>query len=273
MLFSNTLVLIRGGGDLATGVALRLAHAGFPLVITELARPLAVRRTVAFASVVLAGEMILDGVKAMRVQTVDEARALALIGIVAVLIDPAGDSIPALKPRVLIDGRMKKSRDESNREAAPLVISLGPGATAGVDCHAVIETNRGHFLGQVYWEGQTQPDTGAPDPVQGREMTRVLRAPAGGMVTVHAEIGDRVTAGQVVATVGEEPVCAVFSGVLRGLIADGMSVAAGLKIGDVDPRNCREYCFSVSDKSLTVGGGVLEAILSWLNRTEGANRT
>lgn len=265
MLFSNILVLMRAGGDLATGAAVRLVRAGFPLVITELEHPLSVRREVTLSSAVSRGQIEVEGVRAVRVHSAREALALVAAGIVPVLVDPEGASLAIVKPRILIDARMQKSREDTRRDAAPLVVGLGPGFTAGVNCHAVVETNRGHSLGRVYWQGEAEGNTGRPDSVMGVDYPRVLRAVRAGVVMVHAEIGDALVAGQAVATVEGDAVRAPFAGVLRGLIADGTAVPAGQKIGDIDPRGRREYCFAVSDKSLAVGGGVLEAVLTWLN--------
>ena len=160
---------------------------------------------------------------------------------------------------------MAKRNIDTRMDQAPLVVALGPGFEAGRDCHAVVETNRGHWLGRVYWQGSAEPDTGTPGVVAGHGAERVLRAPVAGTVRALAEIGQQVDAGQVVAEVERVPVRAPFPGVVRGLIADGTQVPAGLKIGDIDPRGKREHCFTVSDKALAVGGGVLEAVLTWLN--------
>jgi len=264
---------MRGGGDLATGVAVRLVRAGFPLVITELEHPLAVRRAVALSSAVQLGKIEVEGVTAVRARSADEARDLAATGIVPVLVDPEGESIQKLKPRVLLDARMKKDQSDTRKDAAPLVVGLGPGFAAGVNCHAVVETHRGHSLGRVYRQGEAEGNTGRPDIVMGVDYRRVLRAPRAGIVVIRAQIGDAIVAGQVVATVDGEAVRAPFAGALRGIIADATVVPAGQKIGDLDPRGRREYCFTVSDKSLAVGGGVLEAILTWLNRAPRADRS
>ncbi len=263
MLFEEYLVCLRGGGDIASGVAYRLCRAGFPVVILELARPLAIRRAVSFAEAVYAGEFVVEGVKARLTAGVAEAVAAARSGMVAVLVDPAGYAIPKLRPTVLVDARMlKTSPGDLNPEQALLVIALGPGYTVGRECHAVIETNRGHNLGRVLWQGRAEPDTGIPGAVRGQAAERVLRAPADGSVQSVAQIGDPVIGGQLIATVGGEPVRAPFDGVLRGLLHDGVPVSAGHKIGDVDPRGVRRHCFTISDKTLAVGGGVVEAILS-----------
>ena len=266
MLFSDALVLMRGGGDLATGAAIRLVRAGFPLVITELAYPLSVRLEVALSSAVPRGEFEVEGVRAVRAASPAEAAALAASALAAVLIDPQGASIPSLNPRILIDARMVKAPEDKPWASAPLVIGLGPGFAAGSNCHAVVETNRGPSLGRVYWQGKAEGNTGRPEAVMGVDYARVLRAPKAGTIRTLAMIGDAVVAGQAVAAVEGESVRTQVAGVLRGLIADGTEVWGGLKIGDIDPRGRREHCFMVSDKALAVGGGVLEAVLTWLNK-------
>lgn len=270
-LFTDTLVLIRGAGDLATGVAARLWRAGFPLLMTELAMPFLVRRTVALGEAVRAGQIRVEELVARRAGTIEESADLLSEGIIPVLVDPVGASISILTPTVVIDARMAKRNIDTRLDDAPLVIGLGPGFVAGRGVHAVIETNRGHSLGRALWQGSAEPNTGTPGLVAGRGSERVLRAPVAGRVLGLREIGARLAAGDVVATVHPEggppaQVTAPFEGLLRGLIADDTWVPAGLKIGDVDPRAVREHCFTISDKALAVGGGALEAILSWLNR-------
>jgi len=262
VLFRHVPVIVRGGGDLASGVVYRLVKAGFPVLVTELARPLAIRRAVSFASAVYEGQITIEGVTARLIAGPEEAAACWAAGQVPVLVDPAGESIAILQPTVLVDGRMAKRNLGTAMSDAPLVIALGPGFVAGEDCHAVIETKRGHFLGRVIWHGAAAPDTGRPGSVQGHEADRVLRAPSDGKLVALAQIGDAVQAGQVLATVAGEPVHAPFDGVLRGLLHPSVPVTRGLKIGDVDPRGVRAHCFTISEKSLAVGGGVLEAILS-----------
>ena len=262
MLFKRALVLIKGAGDLASGVAWRLHRCGFPVVMTEIARPLAVRRGVAFAQAVYAGEMTVQGVTARRVDDLAAAHAALDEGIIPVLVDPQAACRATLRPAVLVDAIMAKVNTGTHLEDAPLVIALGPGFTAGVDCHAVVETNRGHDLGRVLWEGSAMPDTGVPGEIGGQTARRVLRAPCAGQLRPLHAIGDRVQAGEVIATVNGEEVQAPFAGVLRGLIHESVPLTAGMKIGDVDPRAVREHCFTISDKSLAIAGGVLEAILS-----------
>jgi xanthine dehydrogenase accessory factor len=259
------IVLIRGGGDLASGVALRLYRAGLRVVITELPQPLAVRRLVSFGEAIYTGEITIEGVTARRViDASDTLRILQVFakGQIPVLVDPQADSIKSLHPTVVVDARMMKRHAELIPTPVSLIIGLGPGFMVGENCHAVVETLRGHHLGRVYWEGGAAPDTGQPDPVRGQAGERVLRAPAGGVLQAQAEIGQHVEAGQVVAQVAGLTVAAPFAGMLRGLLHDGIPVKAGMKIGDVDPRDDPSFCNLVSDKALAVGGGVLEAILS-----------
>jgi xanthine dehydrogenase accessory factor len=263
------VVVIRGGGDLATGVALRLFRAGFRLIVTELPQPLAVRRSVSFAEAVYQGQITVESVTARLVSSLDEAMTILAQGQVPVLVDPMLELLPDLagrpdgrSPIVLVDARMTKTPPEAGYPLAGFVVGLGPGHVAGQDCQAVVETQRGHYLGRVIWQGASERDTGIPDSVAGRNEERVLRAPGDGELQAHAEIGDHLQRGQQVAVVAGFPVYAPFSGVLRGLIHPGVWVRKGSKIGDVDPRDEPRYCWLVSDKSMAIGGGVLEAILS-----------
>jgi xanthine dehydrogenase accessory factor len=255
------LVVIRGGGDLATGAAARLHRAGFAVILTELLRPLVLRRTVALAEAVFSGETQVEDLLGRRAGSPDRARELALQGVLPVLIDPEGDSLSDLRPAALVDARMRKKPNELGSGAAPLVIGVGPGFVAGADCHAVVETRRGHRLGRVLWQGAAEADTRIPEPVGGQAARRVLRAPVDGVVEGLVEIGDLVKEGQVVLRVAGAEVRAPFDGVLRGLIHPGVEIPAGTKVGDVDPRGVPAYCLEISDKALAVGGGVLEALL------------
>lgn len=269
MLFPDHLVLLRGGGDLATGVAYRLNRAGFPIIVLELARPLVVRRRVALATAILEGEIMIEDLRGTAVADYPEAVALAETGDIPVLVAP---QIPAeASPAVVVDARMAKRNIDTTIEQAPLVVALGPGFTAGVDCHAVVETMRGHTLGRVIWSGAAIPNTGTPGVVAGKAAERVLRAPIDGLANWGKEIGDPVREGERIGAVGGVPVVAPFDGVLRGLIANGTPVKMGLKIGDVDARLDVESAFTISDKALSIGGGVVEAVMthlsSYLERT------
>lgn len=259
------MILIRGAGDLASGVAVRLYHSGLSVVMTELAQPLAVRRLASFAEVVYAGEMTIEGISARCILDIEDTlRILQVLakGRIPVLVDPEGKSAQLLHPSVIVDARMLKKPPEALRHTAKLYIGLGPGFTAPDNCHAAIETQRGHWLGRVIWQGSPRSDSGLPESVEGQVAQRVLRAPISGTLSVHAEIGERVSKGQLLADVDGQPVLSPFDGVLRGILHTNLKVQAGLKIGDVDPRNDPSICSLVSDKALAVGGGVLEAILA-----------
>ncbi len=256
-------ILVRGGGDLASGVVIRLHRAGWQVIVAELPQPLAVRRLVSFAQAVYEGQNQVEEILARRVVNFPEAQETLAQGIVPVIIDPDLNVREDFRPHVLIDGRMRKAPPKMKMDVAPLVIGLGPGFNAGLDCHAVVETNRGPFLGRVIWQGQAQPDTGLPERVGEYQVERVLRAPASGVLETFFEIGAVVQTGDVIARTGGQSVLAPFDGVLRGLLQDNLNVRAGEKIGDVDPRGDPRLSRLVSDKALSVGGGVLETILSW----------
>jgi len=265
-----SIILIRGGGDLTSGVALRLYRAGLKVVITEIPQPLAVRRTVSFSEAVYDGEITIEGLSARRVpDPTDSLRILTVLGKqqIPVLVDPDCTSAKALHPAVIVDGRMTKRPPEPIGYSPVLYIGLGPGFVAGENCQAAVETRRGPTLSRVYWRGGPDPDTGAPEG----DPARVLRAPCDGVLVGHKQIGEHCEAGEVIAEVISDLSsvtsnrCAVtspFAGMLRGLIHPGLTVTRGMKIGDVDPRDDPRLCRMVSDKALAVGGGVLEAILS-----------
>jgi xanthine dehydrogenase accessory factor len=257
----NALVLIRGAGDLGSGVAYRLVKSGFPVVMTELPAPLLARTTVSYGNAVSYNTALVEGIEARKVTAADALPLLAN-GIIPIIVDPGKDTIRVLNPAVVVDARVAKINIDTTLDDAPLVIALGPGFTVGIDCHAVIETNRGHDLGRVLWHGSAQPNTGIPGNIGGKETDRILRAPAEGTIWQIVNIGEYVKTGELLARVGDLPVYAPFDGVLRGMIDSDVRVKPGMKIGDVDPRARRENCFTISDKSLAIGGGVLEAILS-----------
>jgi xanthine dehydrogenase accessory factor len=255
------LVVIKGGGDLASGVAYRLHRAGFSILITELPNPLVVRRTVAYASAIMYGKVDIAGLRGRGVRDVREAQIAMARREIAVLVDPRAEAARTLAPVALVDAIMAKENRGMHMDDAPIVIALGPGFTAGLDCHAVVETNRGHNLGRVYYQGHAEADTDEPAPMQGYTHERVLRAPRDGVFHTTTAIGQLITTQQVLGYVEDAPVAASIAGVVRGLIADGTPVRANLKVGDVDPSGDIARCFSISDKALAVGGGALEAIL------------
>jgi len=254
-------VCVKGGGDLASGVAWRLHRCGFRVLITEISRPMAVRRRVAFSEAVYDGHAEVEGVGARLVQAPDEVSRVWDQGRIPLLVDPECRVAKTLAPRVMVDAILAKKNTGTRMEDAPLVIALGPGFEAGRDAHFVVETNRGHYLGRLITEGSAEPNTGVPGAVAGISVDRVLRAPCEGIWESGCEIGEMVSRGDTLGSVDGQPVKALISGVLRGMIRPCIPVTAGLKIGDIDPRGVREHCFTISEKALAIAGGVLEGIL------------
>ena len=270
----DSLVAVKGAGDLATGVIHRLSRAGFAVIATELPEPTVVRRTVAFAEAVTRGEMTVEDVSARLATSLQDIQATLAGGRVPIVVDPDGTLLRQMHPSVLIEATLSKYNSGVTMDDAPIVIALGPGYEAGKDVHAVIETNRGHNLGRVYLRGCAESNTGVPGAIGGYTIERLLRAPFAGALYGVRQIGDLVQAGETVAVVRTNeisdnetaPVVATISGILRGLMRDGLHVSSGMKVGDIDPRAAREHCFTISDKSRAIAGGVLEAILYLLNR-------
>lgn len=258
----DDIIIVRGAGDIATGIAHRLYKCGFRLILTEIERPMVVRRFVSFANAVMEGESVVEGVRAVKAERIDDIYEIWQRADVPVLCDSECSILIDIKPLVIVDAIMAKKNTGIRRDMAPITIGVGPGFEAGEDVDAVIETQRGHDLGKVIYKGTACENTGIPGYIMGYSKERVLRAPEGGMIKNIHEIGDTVKQGDTVAFIGDVPVKSLIGGVLRGLIADGTKVRRGLKIGDVDPRGIREYCFTISDKSRAVAGGVLEAVLS-----------
>ena len=267
-------VLVRGGGDIATGTILRLYRCGFRVVVTECRNPSAIRRKAALCEAVFQGEAAVEGITCRRIARPEEAEAVFAQGMIPLLVDEQLDCLPVLRPAAVVDAILAKRNLGTRRDMAPITVGLGPGFTAGADVDAVVETQRGHHLGRVILSGSAIPNTGVPGVVGGFSRERVIHSPAAGpMVFVEdgqgrtIDIGAVVKKGQVIAKVGETPVPATLDGVLRGLIREGFPVTDRLKIADIDPRleqvNC---CDTVSDKARAVGGGSLEALLMLANR-------
>ncbi len=255
-------IVMRGAGDLATGVALRLYRSGFKnLLLLETNHPLAVRRLVSFSEAVCRGKMSVEGVTAKHINDVEERHDCIAGGEIPLLVDPGAKSFASYQPDVVIDAIIAKRNTGTGIDDAGLVIGLGPGFTAGVDVDLVIETMRGHGLGRVIRAGAALPDTGIPGSVAGFTHQRLLRAPNAGIFETTYNIGDEVAAGESVATVAGTPVVANVSGVLRGLLRSNTPVPVRTKLGDIDPRGQVEFCSTSSDKAMAVAGGVLEAIL------------
>lgn len=252
------LAIVRGGGDIATGVIYRLWRSGFKIVCLETESPLAIRRTVSAAQAVYDGSCSIEGMhieKILSFQHIDKSS-----NTIDILVDPHGESIKEVKPDILIDAIMAKRNLGTRIDMAPLVIALGPGFSAPEDVHAVIETKRGHYLGRMIVDGKAIPDTGIPGIEMGFSIERLLKSPAEGKLETTRNIGDKVQKGDLIGKVGGVSFYAEIDGVLRGLIHPSVKIKKGLKIGDIDPRNEPAHCYSITDKALAVAGGVLEAI-------------
>lgn len=255
------LALIKGAGDIASGIAVRLKRAKFDIAMTDIERPTAIRRTVCFSQAIVNGWAYVEDIKAERAQSIDDIYEIIKRGNIAVIADEKAECIKTLKPYFVIDAILAKKNLGTSIDDAPVVIGVGPGFRAGVDCHAVIETQRGHYLGRVILEGSTAENTGVPGNIGGYTTERIIRAVKDGIFTPVCQIGDIVEAGQTVAYVDGEPVKCLIGGVLRGILPENTPVYKGMKSGDVDPRCKKEHCYTVSDKASAVGGGVLEAML------------
>ena len=261
------VVLIRGAGEMASGVAHRLHQSHFKICMIEIPHPLAVRREVTFSEAIYGGEKEVEGVRAKLISKTEEMESVWKRNCIPILIDPDGKKTRSfLKPDVLVDAIMAKKNLGTQINDAPLVIGLGPGFTAGKDVHIVIETNRGHHLGKMMLNGMAESDTGIPGEIGGYTIERLLRTMKKGIFHPQKSIGERVNKGAVVAVVDDFPVIAKISGVVRGLLLGGVEVKKGMKVGDIDPRGKRELCFTISDKARAIGGGVLEAILYRFNQ-------
>ncbi len=258
--WEDRLVIVRGAGDLATGVIIRLVKAGYRVIATEVERPTVIRRTVSLAEAVYDGEIVIEGVTGRLVSTAEDAVRMLDEGIVPVMVDPSLSILDILHPRVLVDATIAKRNLGTRMDMAPLVIALGPGFTAGVDCHAVIETKRGHSLGRVITSGSAIPNTGIPGNIAGYAQERVIHSPAAGVFRSVSNIGDIVRKGDRIAYVSDVAVLATIDGKLRGLLHDGLTVPEGFKIADIDPRGQEADHLTVSDKARAIAGGVLEAI-------------
>lgn len=261
----NTKVLIRGAGDIASGIAHRLFNSDFLVFMAEIEKPSSIRRKVCFSEAVYDGEQEIEGVKAILSKDPEEALYLARKGYISVFIDPELTFLKYINPLVVVDAILAKKNLGTQKDMAKIVIGVGPGFEAGLDCHAVIETKRGHNLGKVILKGRAEENTGIPGEVMGFALERVIYAPASGKIRILKDIGSIVSKDDTVALIDDIEVKAKINGVLRGIIRDGYEVHIGLKIGDVDPTGIVENCYTISDKARAVGGGVLEAILFFMN--------
>lgn len=264
--FTDKMILVRGGGDLATGVIHKLHQSGYQVLILECDRPSAIRRHVAFCEAVYDGTVEVEGVVCRRITENDirtQCRKCWVQGEIPLLIDTHGKHIRELEPEAVIDAILAKKNLGTSRDMAPLTVGLGPGFTAGEDVDYVIETMRGHNLGRIIKKGSALPNTGVPGLITGIGKERVIHSPAAGNMKNICQIADLVEKDQVIAMVGDTPVKATISGVIRGLIRDGYPVFEGMKIADIDPRaEQKKNCFTISDKARCIAGGVLEVLLS-----------
>jgi xanthine dehydrogenase accessory factor len=256
-------ILIRGGGDLGSGVAFRLHNVGWNVVITEIAQPLVLRRSVSFGNAIYETQMTVEGVQAKYLEDPDEIPKLLGDRVIPVLISPDNFIFHAYQPSIIVDARLLKRNVEYSIKTWPIVIGLGPGFTVGENCHAIIETNRGHYLGRVIWEGEAINDTGIPGTVSEKNYERVLRAPDTGYIESNFVIGDIFKKDDIIGFVAGKPIIAPFDGCLRGLMHTGIFVQKGIKVGDLDPRLDLNLTKFISEKSLAIAGGVLEAILRY----------
>lgn len=253
-------IVIRGGGDLATGIAHRLFNSGYNIVILEVEKPLAIRRKVSFSEAIYEGEVIVEGIKGVFARDIVSLRSIIKDGSIPICVDEKGDLIKLIKPMAVVDAIIAKKNLGTNKNMAPITIGVGPGFEAGIDVDLVVESNRGHYLGKVIHKGRAEKNTRIPGSVMGYTEERIVRATGNGIVKVFFHIGDRVEVGDIICKVGDLDVVAKISGILRGMIKEGLFVAKGLKIGDIDPRGDKEFAFTISDKGRAIGGGVLEAI-------------
>lgn len=265
------IVLIKGAGDLATGIAHRLRVCNFDVIMTEIDMPTTVRRTVSFSQAVFDGITEVEGIKGVLVSNVYEALEVISKGDIPIVIDPKAELIKKLKPNVVVDSIISKTNcGNTTINDAPIVIAVGPGFEAGIDCHCVVESQRGHYLGRTIYKGFAIPNTGVPGSIGGYTVERIIRASTDGYIKPRVEIGDYVEKGQVVAEIlsslqcddNEEFVYAEISGIVRGMLQEGIKVHKGMKSGDIDPRCEKKHCFTISDKARSIGGGVLEGILT-----------
>ena len=259
------MILIKGAGDLATGIAYRLKKSGFDIVMTEIDKPTTVRRTVAFSQAVFDNEIVIEGIKGVKVNNINEIYKEINQGNIPIIIDEKAEIIKELRPDVVVDAIIAKKNLGTNIKDAPIVIGVGPGFEAKVDCHLVVETKRGHYLGKVIEEGSAIPNTGVPGNIGGYTKERIIRASSNGKIKPVVSIGDFVKKGDIVAYVDGVEVLAQIDGIVRGMLQEGIEVFKGMKSGDIDPRCEKDHCFTISDKARSIGGAVLEAIMYMKN--------
>jgi len=262
----DDIVVIRGGGDIATGIGHRLYKAGFNIIILDVEMPLAIRRAVSFCEAIYSGETTVEGLKAIYCSDIDSSMRTIYEGNIPVLIDECGDSISTIKPIAVVDSILAKRNIGTYKSMAPITIGIGPGFNAGVDVDLIVESNRGHNLGKVIYQGQAEENSGIPGDIMGYRQERIIRSIESGYIEWLIYIGDMVKKDEVIGIISKSQIKANISGVIRGLIKDGIFVEKGLKIGDIDPRGQYVNAITISDKARAIGGGVLEGIMYLKNR-------
>lgn len=265
MIYTNDIIIIRGGGDLATGVIQKFHRSGFKVLVLETDKPTAIRRTVALCEAVYTGNIKVEDISCVRIESLQEMCACHERRIVPLLVDPHCESLRQIKPAAVLDITLAKRNFGTCREMAPVTIGFGPGFCAGKDVHAVIETMRGHNLGRLILEGEALPNTGIPGDICGKTAQRVIHAPIAGTITHRHKIGDVVQEGDILFKTGDVESAAPFTGLLRGLIREGLHVPKGMKVADIDPRLDVD-CYTISDKARCLGGSGLEAYLYFKNK-------
>lgn len=266
MKLEKELCAIKGAGDLGTGVAIRLVEAGFPLIMTEIAKPRMVRRAVSFGDAVYQGHRSVLGIEAVLCSDLFQVQSTMQAGAIPVVVDPEFELAARLSPKIIVDARMAKRYEPHYIDDDLLIIGLGPGFVAGENCHAVIETNRGSALGSIIWQGKAEEDTKIPSEVLGLDRERVYLAQSDGVFTALAEIGEILDVGKPIGKVDETVIPNRFKGVLRGCLHSGLTISLGEKLADVDPRLDPSLAFTPSDKALCVGDAVVRAVDCWFNK-------
>jgi len=256
------VVIVRSGGDIASGVIQKLHRTGFRVLVLEIEKPTSIRRTVCFSEAVYDGKMEIEGITSVLVKNIVEIYHAWANDYVPVIVDPKGEYIEKFKPIAVVDAIIAKRNTGMHKDLAPITIGMGPGFTAGDDCSVVIESNRGHNMGRLIFEGSAEPNTGMPGNIAGYTTERVLKSPDDGIITLEHNIGDTVKIGDVIACVNGQSINSKIDGIVRGLIREETNVTRGFKIGDIDPRiEQLKNCYTISDKARAIGGAVLEAIL------------
>ncbi|MEY8000806.1 selenium-dependent molybdenum cofactor biosynthesis protein YqeB [Clostridium sp. Mt-5] len=260
------IVVIRGGGDIASGTIQKLHRCGFKVLVLEVKKPTSIRRLVSYGEAIYEGEVTIEGITAIYIKDIKNIYKAWINNKIPIIVDPHCNCLNTIKPKILVDAILAKKNLGTNINMADITIALGPGFKAGEDVNVVIETMRGHNLGRIIYSGGAMPNTGYPGNIMGFSKERVIYSPCDGTIKNIKEIGDLVKKGTDIAIIDNVEIKAPLTGVLRGIIRNNSTVIKGLKIADVDPRATeKKNCFTISDKARNIAGGVLEAILCLKN--------